>query len=147
MWPSKININQKDGVLSESATDMEILDALLLWDMPLEAYPKRILSAKLVWYIPQELTDDITVDLLLQAFVVPHSDGNYYSFWNNDEFPLGNITLCKNKKWQMHERLQPCNSMVGLGACQTDLAGAISHQGSALAYIPGFHPANKANQS
>ena len=99
MWPSKININQKDGVLSESATQDEILNALLLWDMPLEAYPKEILSAKLVWYIPQELTDDITVDLHLQAFVVPHSDGNYYSFWNKDELPLGNVTLpLKNKK-------------------------------------------------
>ena len=78
MWPSKININQKDGVLSESATQDEILNALLLWDMPLEAYPKEILSAKLVWYIQQPGADDITVDLHLQAFVVPHSDGNYY---------------------------------------------------------------------
>ena len=99
MWPSKININQKDGVLSESATQDEILNALLLWDMPLEAYPKEILSAKLVWYIQQPGADDIIVDLHLQAFVVPHSDGNYYSFWNKDELPLGNFTLpLKNKK-------------------------------------------------
>ena len=97
MWPSKININQKDGVLSESATQDEILNALILWEMPLGAYPKEILSAKLVWYIPQPGADDITVDLLLQAFVVPHIDWNYYSFWNKDEFPLGHFTLCKNK--------------------------------------------------
>ena len=80
MWPSKININQKDGVLSESATQVEIWNALLLWDMPLEAYPKEILSAKLVWYVQQPGADGIhiTVDLHLQAVVVPHSCGNYY---------------------------------------------------------------------
>ena len=102
MWPSKININQKDGVLSESATQDEILNALLLWDMPLEAYPKEILSAKLVWYIPQPGVDDITVDVQLQAFVVPHSDGNYYSFWNKDELPLGSFTLIKSKNGKIH---------------------------------------------
>ena len=145
MWPSKININQKGGVLSESATQDEILNALLLWDMPLEAYPKEILSAKLVWYVQQPGADDTAADLHLQAFVVPHSDGNYYSFWNKDELPLGNFTLpLKNKKGQVHDRLQPYISHIGLGACQTGVGlGALSH-GLALAYIPGFQPASQS---
>ena len=77
--------------MSKSATQDEILNALRLWDMPLEAYPKKMLSAKLVWYIPQPGAGDIAVDLHLQAFVVPHGDGNYYSFWNKDALPLGNL--------------------------------------------------------
>ena len=86
MWPSKININQKDGVLSESATQDEILNALLLWNMPLEAYPKEMFipdqtwSATLVWCVRQPGAGDIFVDLHVQAFVVPHSGGNYHSF-------------------------------------------------------------------
>ena len=90
MWPSKININQNDGVLSECATQDEILNALLLWDVPLEAYPKEILSAKLVWHVQQPGADGIhiTVDLHLQAFVAPHNGGHYYSLWNKDELPL-----------------------------------------------------------
>ena len=99
MWPSKINTNQKDGVLSENATQDDILNALLLWDMHLEAYPKEILSAKLVWYVQQPGAEDIAVDLHLQAFDVPHSDGISYSCWNKDELPRGNFTLpLKNKK-------------------------------------------------
>ena len=63
-----------------------------------EAYPKEMFipdqtwSAKPVWYIPQPGAGDIIVDLHLQAFVVQHSDGNYYSFWNKDELPLGSLT-------------------------------------------------------
>ena len=53
----------------------------------------------LLWYIQQPGADDTTADLHLQAFVVPHSDGNYYSFGNKDELHLGNFTIpLKNKK-------------------------------------------------
>ena len=147
MWPSKININQNDGVLSECATQDEILNALLLWDVPLEAYPKEILSAKLVWYVQQPGADGIhiTVDLHLQAFVVPHNGGHYYSFWNKDELPLGNFTLpLKNKKGQVCDRLQPYISHIGLGACQTGVGLGTLSNGIALAYIPGFQPASQS---
>ena len=59
--------------------------------MPLEAYPKELKSAKLVWYIPQPGAGDIAVDVHLQAFGVPHNGGIYYSFWNKDYLPLGNL--------------------------------------------------------
>ena len=82
MWPKKVNINQKDGILSNlNASQDEILNALLLWNMPLEAYPKELKSAKLVWYIPQPGAGDIAVDVHMQAFGVQYNKGIYYSFW------------------------------------------------------------------
>ena len=49
--PSKININPKDVALPAHATQNQILNAMLLWDMPLETYPAKILDAKLKWHI------------------------------------------------------------------------------------------------
>ena len=100
MWPSNININQKDVALPAHATQDEILNAMLLWDMPLETYPKLILDAKLKWYIHVPAVpgaDPITVDLQRQAFVVPHIDGAYYSLWNTDEFPLGDFYMLSKR--------------------------------------------------
>ena len=82
--------------LPAHATQDEILNAMLLWDMPLETYPAKILDAKLKWYIDVPAVSDadpVTVDLQRQAFVVGHIDGNYYSFGNSDEFPLGQVLV------------------------------------------------------
>ena len=68
MWPSQININQKDVALPAHATQDEILNAFHLLDFPLEAYPKQELKVK--WNIPQPGADDIAVDLQRQALIV-----------------------------------------------------------------------------
>ena len=105
------------GVLSESATQDEILNALLLWNMPLETYPAKILDAKLKWYIDVPAVPDadpVTVDLQRQAFVVGHIDGDYYSFWNSDEFPLGQFYLMRSKK--TNDYMQGCNHTSALCA-------------------------------
>ena len=126
MWPSQININQKDVALPAHATQDEILNAMLLWDMPLETYPAKILDAKLKWYIDVPMlkwyidvpavpdADPVTVDLQRQAFVVGHIDGAYYSFWNSDEFPLGQFYMMRSKK--TNDYMQGCNHTSALCA-------------------------------
>ena len=101
VWPSKININQHVWALPANATEDEILNAMLCWDMPLETYPFKILDAQLKWHIDVPAVPDadaVIVDLQRQAFVIGHIDGAYYSFWNSDEFPLGLFYICVQKR-------------------------------------------------
>ena len=116
-----------------------------LCDMPLGVYPKERLSAAFVWYVQQPGAADITVDLHLQAVVVPHNGWNYCSCLNKGELPPGMFTLpIKNKNGKYLDTLQPYISHIGLGACQTGVGlGTLSH-GIALAYIPGLQPANQS---
>ena len=97
------------------------------------------MDAKLKWYIHVPAVPDvlITVDLQRQAFVVPHSDGAYYSLWNTDEFPLGDFHMLPKKGDGYMKGWKPYISNSCLVACQTDLAGAVSN-GIALATIQGL---------
>ena len=96
MQVSKSTINMKP-CLPLDATAAQIRMALKVWDFPLIAYPRKILDAKLEWYIPGPNADDITVDLQRQVFIVDLIDGTYYSCWNSDDFPLGDVHMLSNK--------------------------------------------------
>ena len=70
--------------LPAHATQDQILNAMLLWKMPLETYPATwdmpLGRSRLKWYIDVPGVSDadpVTVDLQRQAFVVGHIDGAY----------------------------------------------------------------------
>ena len=106
------NASHQDGVLSFSSSDFDVLVALRRWDMPFEAYPKTSPFAQSCGvstsYKLRFCTEagfyvvggDITVHLLMQAFVIPGGNADYYSFWNAKDFPG-------------HDLDMPCNNACG----------------------------------
>ena len=87
--------------------------------MPLETYPATwdmpLGRSRLKWYIDVPGVSDadpVIVDLQRQAFVV--GDGAYYSFWNSDEFPLGQFHMMRSKK--TNDFMQGCNHTSALSA-------------------------------
>jgi hypothetical protein len=103
---SLANASHQDGDLSFSSSDFDVLVALRRWDMPLEAYPKISpfaqscgvsTSYKLRFCTEASfyvVGGDITVHLLMQAFVIPGGNADYYSFWNARDFPGHALQQC-----------------------------------------------------
>ena len=105
-----IKLEPKDVVLSFNSTHGDIWRALIVWDMPLEAYPSTLststsfgLSTSYKLPIKRKLGeadvvvgDDITVHLVMQTVVIPSGNGNDYSCWNAKDFPRGDLCMPGN---------------------------------------------------
>ena len=82
-----------EGLLGQESTDDQILEALQLWGMPLEAYPPDGLALNYTIKSSQSGLNvgKIHVHLLRQAFVTqPKTEGHsFFSFFNTPEYPIG----------------------------------------------------------
>ena len=85
-----MELGPQEVILCANPTDSEVVRALKLWDMPVEAYPH--LRGSPPWGLPTSYVvnqlgcDSIFVDLVKQTFAVKSGDGFHLSCWHPDGY-------------------------------------------------------------
>jgi hypothetical protein len=116
--------------MPEGATEEQVIEALELWGMPIEAWPKtgkKKSVDKLVSYtLHKKGHPDIFVYLRRQMFTTKpqHEKHTYFSFWMSNEFEVGPVAnpygiYCSNPQSKGYNH---CNAALAFGEIQL-LAG------------------------
>ena len=119
-----------ESLIPEGATEEEVIEALELWGMPVEAWPKtgkkKSVEELLSYTLPKEGHPDICVCLRRQMFTTKpqHEQHTYFSFWMSHEYEVGIVTTpyTIDSSRIQHKGYNHCNATLAFGEIQL-LAG------------------------
>ena len=133
------------SLIPEGATEEQVIEALELWGMPAEAWPKTGQQKSVVNFVSYTLHKkghpDIFVYLNRQVFCTKpqHENPTYFSFWMSPEYEVGIVSnpyaiggSCIQSKGYNH-----CNAALAFGEIQ--LLAGWADEPFLLQWIPQFN--------